>query len=155
VTARVLFFAAALLAASGCCTPDLEVDPLVILGSGEVEFVQLTEAGQEVELVNGVQGGWHIWGSVRATGLDWRELRLDFTVSEPGGSLLAEPSRTEAELACCDGDEDCDGFGEIVGFPVLVDEPALALGRNLTLQVVATDPDGRTASAEKAVVPIR
>ncbi len=145
----------ALLALGGCCMPDLDVDPSVVLGSGEVEFVTLGEAGQEVDLVNGVQGGWHVWGSVRVTGMDWRDLLLEFTVAEPGGSLLSEPSRTQAELSCCEGDEECEGLGEIVGFPVLVDEPALAAGRNLTLRVVATDPDGLTATASRTVTPIR
>jgi len=142
-----------LVLVSGCCAPDLDADPLVILGTGEVEWEELGEGARDVPLINGIQGGWHVWASVRSTGMDWTDLRLDFTLSEPDGDLLSEPSRTQAELQCCEGAEDCAGFGEIVGFPVLVDEPVLALGRNLMLRVDATDPEGRTASAERAVVP--
>jgi hypothetical protein len=142
------------LLVSGCCTPDLDVDPHLILGTGEVEFEPLRDGTQEVGLINGIQGGVHVWASVRATGLDWRDLRLDFTLLDPDGDPVSEPSRTLADLACCDA-TDCEGFGEIVGFPVLVDSPAMVAGRILTLRVDATDPDGLTASAERLVIPER
>ena len=142
------------LVLSGCCAPDLTVEPSVRLGSGEVEFVPLSDGAQEVDLVNGIQGGWHVWGSVRVAGLDWTDVRLDFSLSAPGGELVSAPSRTQAELSCCTED-DCDGVGELVGFPVLVDEPVIAQGRNLTLAVVVTDPEGRTATADRAVIPVR
>ena len=141
---------------SACCAPDLDVDPALVLGTGEVEFESLGEEGVPVlPLIRGVQGGYHIWASLRATGLDWRNVRLDFTLSDEEGRPVDEPSRTQSEMNCCTEDG-CEGLGEIVGFPVLVgEEPALVAGRTLTLLVEATDPDGRTASATRDLVPTR
>lgn len=146
---------AALLLISGCCLPDLEAEPTVLLGTGEVEFLSIGDGAQDVALVNGVQGGWHVWGSVRATGLDWADVRMTFTLAEADGSLLSEPSRIDGELRCCEADPECAGFGELVGFPVILDQPTLAVGRIVTFTVEMTDSDGVTATAEKAIVPVR
>ena len=45
------------------------VDPEVLLGTGEYEFETL-EDGDEIDIVYGPQGGYHLLGSIRIKGLE-------------------------------------------------------------------------------------
>jgi hypothetical protein len=142
------------LAASGCGPgPNLEVDPLVALGTGDVGYLDLG-VRDEVPTVYGPQGGYHIWGSVRATGMDWRELDLYFELLDAAGELVSNPTNMPTVANHCAGQEGCEqGMGEVVGITVFVDEPGELWARDITMAVVATDAEGRTAADERIVVP--
>jgi hypothetical protein len=67
-------FLALVVGACGTASETTAVDagpvaaPELQLGTGKDSFEPLAE-GQTVELIHGPQGGWHIWGSLRARGL--------------------------------------------------------------------------------------
>ena len=60
-------------------TGDCFVDPPVLeVGEGEHDFLTL-ERGDSVVVVHGPQGGWHITGAVRATGIG-QIARIRYTI---------------------------------------------------------------------------
>ena len=138
----------------GCATPNLDVAPWCELGTGEVEFDPLNH-GDTVEIVRGVQGGYHIWASVRVTGSDWRELAMTFELLDVDGEEVSTPSLLTAALQeCPQAAAGCDpGMGELVGFPVLVDSPLTTHGDDTTVRLTIDDGFGRIASDEHMVVP--
>jgi hypothetical protein len=133
--------------------PNLDVDPRLELGTGEVQFERLID-GQEAPTVYGIQGGYHIWGSVRATGMDWRRLELHFELLDDDGELVSNPTLLPAQLRECVGQEGCDeGMGEVVGITVFVDDPPAIWGDDITMTVVASDDEGRSDSDERLLKP--
>lgn len=140
----------------GCSVPDLDREPWVELGTGEVEFIPVSE-GDHVDLVHGLQGGDHIWGSARVTGIDWREITLEFELLDEDDEQVTEPSLLVTALQQCPrSDDGCEaGMGETVGFPVIVDPPSAVFGGDITMKVTAFDEDGRLATDEVGVKPGR
>ena len=145
--------AVALVAACAGGEPDLSVDPFVEIGTGEVRFETLTD-GQEAPTVYGIQGGYHIWGSVRATGIDWRRLELHFELTGEDGELVSNPTLLPAQLRDCSDQEGCDeGMGEVVGITVFVDDPPAIWGDDITMSVHASDDEGRESYDERLLKP--
>ncbi len=136
-----------------CTGPNLDEDPLVILGTGEVGWEDL-EDGDSVSLVSGLQGGQHIWGAVRVAGIDWLDVDLTFRVHDLSDSELTPPTLLNPELNPCETDEPgCElGMGEIVGITILVEDPSSILGHDVILIVEASDDGGRSASDEFTTV---
>lgn len=130
-----------------CTGPNLDTDPLVILGTGEVEWEALNE-GDSVSLVSGLQGGQHIWGAVRVTGIDWRDVDLTFRIHDLSDNELTPPTLLNPELNPCEVDAPgCeDGMGEIVGITILVEDPSQILGHDVVLIAEAADDGGRSDS---------
>jgi hypothetical protein len=105
--------ALALLASIACGTPDVAEQPdaaapqleaELVIGSAEISgvgFIAVTD-GAEVELVGGAQGGFHLWTTLRTTGVAGvltlqREARR---VDDGTLILRAQPMRLEVpELA--------------------------------------------------------
>jgi len=61
----VLLLILGCLVASGCQPPE----PAFELGTGELEFEAL-EDGDEIVVIHGPQGGYHLLGSLRAVGIE-------------------------------------------------------------------------------------
>lgn len=145
--------ACSLLTACARGGPDLSLEPYVELGTGEVGFERLVDR-QEAPTVYGIQGGYHIWGAVRATGMDWSHLELHFQLLDEDGELVSDPTLLPAQLRDCSDQPGCDpGMGEVVGITVFVDDPPRIWGDDVTMTVEASDPDGRFAWDERLVVP--
>lgn len=151
---RRLLPLAALLA--GCTGPDLSVDPRIVPGTGETEFRVLTEGINELPLVNGVQGGTHVWGAVRAVGLDWTELLVRWELTDADGAEVTDPTNIlQALQPCPTRIEGCEpGMGEIVAVTLVLESPGTVVNDELTLTVTATDPDGRTATEARQIRPV-
>jgi hypothetical protein len=67
---RAILAAALLCCAIGCGGDDPYTGPPeLILGTGESSFESLTD-GQNIYVVQGPQGGFHLFGSVRTRGID-------------------------------------------------------------------------------------
>lgn len=155
MSARALGCGMAVLAlAQGCGGPALDVPPWAQVGTGDVGFEPVTE-GQEVGIQSGIQGGQHIWGSVRATGLDWRDASVEFVLLDEEGLEAEEPTRLRTSMQQCPQDQDgCDqGMGELVGATVLVNNPGGIRGDRITMQVTVTDDEGRSATDARVVFP--
>jgi|GEM_PF-1886017 len=147
------FFA---LAMAGCPGPNLDTEPRVIPGTGEVEFVTLTSGVDDLVLTNGVQGGTHVWGAARAIGMDWRDLTVSWTLTDEEGEEVSEPTTIRQSLQpCAQAEAGClAGMGEIVAVTVILESASSVRGDELTLTVEAFDDEGREAMATSSVRPI-
>lgn len=142
------------LAMTGCPGPDLTADPWVEVGTGEVEFVRLAGA-PDVPITRGLQGGRHIWGAARVTGIDWREVTLNFELLDADDLTVEEPTLLQTRLAACPTETNgCEpGMGEIVGVTLLVEDPGAIIGDETTIRCTAADTEGRRATGRAVVVP--
>jgi len=133
-------------------------DPAVVVGNGESAHVAL-EDGDEVIMVDGPQGGWHVWYSFAA--YNFGEIATFDLVGEDQtlGISVIDESVTQALVA----GEDCaatayGAFGYLPGDDTTttdVDEspPAYLAGDTLLMRVTVTDFDDPsiTATGEVAV----
>lgn len=117
------------------------------IGTGETRFEALTE-GQEVPLVLGVQGGYHMWMSLRATALDPDKVWLDVETEVRG-----EAANALAVTQLAEDDDAEEDAAVLVGWPVIMADPVAADGQELGLFVTLTDEQGDTAEAAIAVRP--
>lgn len=110
------------------------------LGTGEWQFEPLVD-GQSVRLVHGAQGGWHVWTSVRTTGVDPEHVRLEL------GMRLADDPEADWDTSRIDVRmvEDGDALAYL-GYPFVVPRPACVVGRPLELRATLTDAHGRRGS---------
>src|SRR5690349_15288111 len=77
-----------MLVAGSACTSVPESYPglpVVELGSSADSFRPLSD-GSSVGIVHGIQGGYHVWGAVRALHLDPRAVRLRYTLRLDDGT---------------------------------------------------------------------
>lgn len=140
-------------AAEGCTTGPASVE----LGTGEDAFVAL-EDGDEVEVINGPQGGQHMLASVRTSGMtSVATVRLhiqraedDSTVSDQTYRLLffEEPGR----------EDDCawlyPGLYGYLGFVAVAEDDANFLWKDAIMSVEVTDEAGQTGADSRIVVPV-
>ncbi len=144
-----------LILLAGCGPmPNLDVDPRVQLGTGEIGFEPIGP-GAAVPVISGLQGGQHIWGSARAIGLDWREVTAVFSLLDEDGDDATEPTTVQLAMNPCPANDGAceDGMGETVGITVLVDRLSSVVGEDITMQVVVEDGAGRQATAGVPIEP--
>lgn len=135
----------ALLAASGCAGD--AAGPSLEIGTGESRFEALTE-GQDVTMVQGVQGGFHVWMSLRATELDREQVWLDVETE-----IAGQPYQSEAVTQFADADAAGEHACELVGWPVILADPWAADGQPMPIRVSIVDEEGATADGEVTVTP--
>jgi hypothetical protein len=147
--------AACLLAACGSDAPDGPAEATV--GTGSDAFVPLAD-GDDVMIVQGPQGGFHVFASVRVRGL------------EPGNPEdLGDPDNPTTVFQAFEGDARVDldastytqgldatgedGLYEMVGRLLILDIQAAAEldGATLRLTVSITDAAGRSAADQRTV----
>ncbi len=139
----------------GGCVPeepppssDFEVE----LGSGSWRFEALQD-GQDVELVRGAQGGWHVWVSVRARGMPEPGIAQLLIESEVEDLEGVPPSVTEARVRF-DPVRGEPGLRELVGWVHVQLAPACVVDHPIRVRVAVTDEaGGATAIDERVVVP--
>ncbi len=123
------------LASGGCATAE---DPWIELGTGHLAWEALEE---EVELVYGSQGGWHVDVTLRAGGWAAGGIELSYRALDMETDALI----SFETLALLDEDRvlRTDGGWERVGDRVVFDvtSDADVLGRRVRLVVSATDGD--------------
>ncbi len=145
-----------LVALAGCAGPNLDVDPFLILGTGETEFVPLTGAVDDLPIAFGIQGGEHVWGAVRATGMDWTNLTIIWELLDADDDPVTGTTTIRQSLShCTRSDGGCEGgMGEIVAVTVILDDANAVRGDELTMVVTASDEDGREATASSQIRPV-
>ncbi len=149
------FLLALSLACGPACGPgqpppsaDFEVE----LGGGSWRFEPLRD-GQDVELVRGAQGGWHVWVSVRARGLPEPGIARLLIESEVQDLDGVPPSITEARVRFDPVPNDPERR-ELVGWVHVQVAPACVVDHPIRLRVVVdAEEDGGTAIDERVVVP--
>lgn len=122
-------------------------DPWIELGTGRTAFTPLTDS---VELVAGIQGGWHVDVSLRFGGFGPDGVRLVYEVLSPQAEPLGFV--TEATLAAASVLEDGDHWLRVGDRVVLdIDDPAEVVGEAVVVRVTAA-LDGQTWSDERTVL---
>lgn len=116
------------------------------LGTGSWRFEPL-EDGQELELVRGAQGGWHVWLSVRTRGLADRSV-LTLTMQPADES---RPARSATVTMALDPAND-EGFRDFVGYTGILDDPSCLVGEMMRVEAVA-EVDGERLVSERYFVP--
>lgn len=132
-------------------------DPGVEIGTGRNDFVELTE-GDLVEIDRGFQGGgrfggYHIFHSVRITGLRFQELRLlSLEVETSTGASLGRLDRNPEFFP---DTPDAMGRRSVAGLnPPLVD-CCLAAGQTVLMRAIAETLDGEIYTDERRVMGSR
>lgn len=150
------FSSCLLVSLAACAGPDLEVDPQLVVGTGETEFEPLSaDQVTDTPIAYGVQGGQHIWVSLRAIGIDWRTGMVTLELADEAGLAATEPSTNEVRMKACPLTSDgCErGWGEIVGLTLVLTDASAVLGFDLDLHATLTDEEGRTDEASVIVRP--
>jgi hypothetical protein len=93
--------------------PCVTAMPVVAIGTGESAYAPLT-AGQEVEMVHGAQGGWHVWLALSAQYVP-QYVRVEFEVVDVlTGTVLsfdrAAKSLNIALVSPAPGEWACQGY---------------------------------------------
>ncbi|MCB9793733.1 MAG: hypothetical protein H6741_13525 [Alphaproteobacteria bacterium] len=140
-------------------TAPVVLDPALELGTGEIEWAPLVD-GQELNVIQGPQGGFHVLASVRVGGVEAGD-----------GDDLGSPLNPTVVFAALHGGEDItltgeytQGLDEIVGdapgysheligrFLILdIEADDVLDGEDLEMQVTFTDVNGLTLSDSRTV----
>ncbi len=129
--------------------------PSLDIGDGNELFVPLNP-GQEVVLVHGPQGGWHVLASAVVHNTD-TIVRLDYTIDVLPDLTRVSTSLLNVMLANW---SDCQGsYWNLLGILDVsalavgeADTPEVLVGRELRLTLSATDGEGRVAASSVDVV---
>jgi hypothetical protein len=144
-----------LLAVTACTPPTPPPDPdggqaEVLIGTGNASFVPLKD-GDEVTIVKGSQGGYHIWGAIRANGvLNPAGLEVHYFILD--GATRAEVQGDNAyRLTLVQNGPYFEWYGMIGYLGTSV--PSNVQGQPTIMKLTVKDSQGRTASDERSVVP--
>lgn len=78
--------------AGGCQKTAWPGPPQAILGGGVLRFLPWGDCAR-VPIIHGVQGGYHVWGGVRARYVS-PQVQLRFTITDGSGQLVQYPNGT-------------------------------------------------------------
>ncbi len=113
------------------------------LGAGAASFEALTE-GDEIELVRGAQGGYHIEIGLRATGIDASDLIAAELTGEIDGTQLAT-SKPWLQFRCNPDTGTWDAWGTTL---IYDSTPEELDGQSTDVHVELTDVSGVDLSAD-------
>lgn len=125
--------------------PDGGLESPLEVGTGTQSFEPLTE-GQPLVIIAGPQGGWHLWASVRVKpALDPTRINLKVKVKLAGAELTSTDYRVTLVKN--------GPWLEWYAMTALVPTPETVRGKPTTVEVIATDSAGRTATDARTVIP--
>lgn len=141
---------------AACSAPEISGPTSIEVGTGQFDYEPVTE-GQELPIVEGPQGGYHVWLGLRARNLDPRNLRIDSQLFDAESDDTGAPPEKVGEpffffVRLFDDDE--MGVYRTAGLPHQVERNRVR-DKRLRLEVLVTDRDGRTATGDMVIVPIR
>jgi hypothetical protein len=150
---RALALAAGALAVAlvGGCASSAPIEPTeasLEVGTGTARFVPLAD-GDEVAMVRGAQGGWHLWISVRADGLDTGLGSLEIAHQPADESEPEQVSRVGVTF----DPPDAEGRRSTLGWQAILADPSCSVGRLHRVRVTVTTATGQQLSAEREVMP--
>ena len=119
------------------------------LGQGGHDVTAIEDGG-DVGIVQGPQGGFHVWGGLRADGFDpGAQVRLDFELVQ-SGSVVARATYYDA-LARTEP----EGPFEYAAVAVVIEkvEPRSVADLPATLRLSLTTEDGHVLEDELEVIP--
>lgn len=131
------------------CAAETEEVPLALeLGGGSWRFEALAE-GQDVDMILGAQGGWHVWLAVRVSGMSSPEARL--TVRTQPTDQKREPHVHDSEITLVGPDS--EGRLVYVGWPEVLIEPGCLVDVPLHIRAELSGAAGETLFDERTLVP--
>ncbi|MGF1467846.1 MAG: hypothetical protein ACFCGT_17135 [Sandaracinaceae bacterium] len=114
------------------------------LGTGTFRFQELQD-GDQVDLVRGAQGGWHVWLSLRTLGLPGQEASLLIGMERADGTRPPDETQVDIRL----GLPNDDGERLMLGWPAIVAEPGCYVGRLVRLSVRLAADNGAVLTDER------
>ena len=124
-------------------------DPWLEVGTGRNDFVAIAANGN-VELVAGIQGGWHLDASLRFGGFGPDGIVVRYEVLTEGAELIS--FATEALLTSASVLESGDGFVRVGDRAVLdIADPSEVVGTTAILRATA-ELSGQTWSDSRTIV---
>jgi hypothetical protein len=130
------------------CKPANHGDPDVQLGSGQTDFLPVTD-GETLSLEKGPQGGHHIWTAVRMKNLKQAGSTTTISGVQPDTKLAPPPTGVVFTY-----DHDEGGYCKLAGITFRLDDPndpfnyyKQFLGKPLDVTVVVKDLAGTTGTA--------
>lgn len=139
---------ALVLLLAACSSPPVPVGmPEAEVGTGDTKFDALT-AGQTIDLHAGCQGGYHVWGAVRARNLNPSSPVLDFRMTRvrDGADVLYMPIHVRSTLTPA-----TDGWYEGYAYTLRVVGPTEVLDEDVDIGVTVTDRTGLVATDVRRV----
>ena len=125
-------------------------EPWIKIGTGFRRFEELS-SGQEVPIIAGIQGGFHVWGGFVGRGFDDLDVRIVYSL-DLGGMPYAAADYTEFELPRNSRSE-----FEYAGVSVIYfqnDDVEVTSGQEMTLKLAVITRDGFTLRDEQQLIPI-
>lgn len=134
------------------------IEPSIAIGTGEIEFVPITD-GQNLQFVQGPQGGYHFLASMRVTGVDPGDRRNRDDPRNPTTEFRAYLGDQRVDLMASryvqglDASPGLSDTYEMVGRLLILDitDPAQLRGMDTRLEVTVTDADGVTLTDSRTV----
>jgi hypothetical protein len=144
--------AALLACATEAERPDDAGPPTIEIGGGATAFEMLPSGGEpDVELVSGLQGGWHLDLGARLRGFERGAITIEYEVVrvEDGASLVRLPVRLGASGLAVEADGALTRWGDRAIFDV--GSPSEVVGARVELRARATADGGRVAEDARVV----
>ncbi|MEQ9073508.1 MAG: hypothetical protein RLP09_06585 [Sandaracinaceae bacterium] len=148
------------LVLAACAAPVAEPDSAAgpdasagecVVGTGVEEFIPI-EPGDELALIAGPQGGYHVFSSVRVRGFIPPPVRIAVTLRRADDDRYLGPTLTVGESTLR---EASDGWREAFGLLSLVNDPSDARGQEVVLRSVVSDASGALLHADERRVRVR
>jgi hypothetical protein len=116
------------------------------LGTGSWQF-EAIEDGQDVELVHGAQGGWHMWISLKV-----RNAAVDHATVQLAMQPADESRPREQVMVQLPFDPpDEQGACKLIGYTGIVNDPSCWVGELVRVEATVTTDDGTVLSDEHEV----
>jgi hypothetical protein len=128
--------------------PDLGT-PFVQIGTGTQSWAPLTD-GQTLRIAMGPQGGYHLWGALRAGGLNPEDTFIEFRLVRDGVRLAESGYRDSLRAVETDGPFQYWGVAVVV----ISGDPTTIADRPARLEVTLTPQHGEPVTDAVEVVPI-
>jgi hypothetical protein len=126
------------------CKPAGHGDPIVIVGTGQTDFLPITD-GQTLQAERGPQGGHHIWIATRVKNMKQAGSTTSIAATQPGTGVQIPPT---VFIFTMDPDE--GGYCKLFGLRYQLDNGGIDyqqfLGKPLDVSVTVQDPSGLTAT---------
>lgn len=131
---------------AACVGPEFTGPAEIVVGTGEYEYDAVTD-GQELPIIAGPQGGYHVWLGFLARNLRKRcvvETTLTFVEGE---QAVGNPFFFEVDLFDAE-----DGWMQYAGLPEQFDKD-LVEDQLVRIDVIVSDEDGNEASGAMQIIP--
>ena len=124
--------------------PDAPFD--LTVGTGRNTHMPLSD-GDTLHLELGHQGLQHVLVSIQLVGLPQDRYPVDFQLIRNDGVAVSEPTRVRLPFIATQ-----DGSGaELLGYTLVVLEPALGVGHDAVLRVAVEGPEGGVVADQREV----